>query len=180
MKTEEVQKWKAFEHPDGVLRDLSFLDAHEVTYTHSVEGKPDKVYRFFVTYSFHCFSKDYAHQTEEQKASLMYFAPKDKRPFCERRYELARQHLRWIVANLGSCKVIHAGYGSYAVVEIELGGGEKEFYFVVFSAFKEKKKMRLHITSAYPMSERPRGKKVSFFTIANNLLNGKPLPFPPK
>lgn len=79
LKTEEVQKWKAFEHPGGVLRDLSFLDAHEVTYTHSADDKPDKAYEFFVTYSFHCFSKGYDHQTEEQKASLMYYSPKDKR-----------------------------------------------------------------------------------------------------
>ncbi|HFK5791566.1 TPA: stationary phase growth adaptation protein [Enterobacter kobei] len=180
MKTEEVQKWKAVEHPDGALRDLSFLDAHEVTYTHSAPGRPDKTYTFFVTYSFHCFCKGYEHQTEEQQSALMYIAPKDKRPFCDRRYGLARLHLRRIVESLGTCKVIHAGYGSYAVVEVELGDGETEFYFVVFSAFKEKKKLRLHITSAYPVSEKPSGKKVSFYTIAHNLLSGKPLPLPPK
>lgn len=180
MNTEEVQKWKAFDHPDGVSRDLSFLDAHKVTYTHSAEGKADMVYQFFVTYSFHCFCKDYENQTEAMKASLMYFAPKDKRPFCERRYRLARSYLRQIIEKLGSCKVTHAGYGSYAVVEVDLPEEETKFYFVAFRAFKEKKKLRLHITSAYPVAGRSGGHKVSFFTIAHNLLSGKPLPRPPK
>lgn len=180
MKTEEVQKWKAFEHPDGAARDLSFLDAHDVIYRHCTEGKADRVYKFFVTYSFHCFCKGYEHQTEKVKASLMYFAPKDKRPFCERRYKLARLYLRQIVEGLDRCKVIHAGYGNYAVVEVELPDREKGFYFVVFSAFRERKKLRLHITSAYPVTERPGGQKVSFFTIAHNLLCGRSLPHPPK
>ncbi|EFO5895668.1 stationary phase growth adaptation protein [Salmonella enterica] len=180
VNTEEVQKWKAFNHPDGTVRDLSFLDAHEVTYIQSAPGKSDKVYKFFVTYSFHCFCKGYDEQTEEMKASLMYFAPKDKRPFCERRYELARSYLRQIVDGLGSSKVTHAGYGSYAVVEVDLAEGETEFYFVAFRAFKEKKKLRLHITSAYPVTERTGGQKVSFFKIAYNLLAGKPLPHPQK
>lgn len=180
MNIQEVQKWKAFEHPDGLLRDLSFLDAHEVLYTHSAPGKTDIVYKFLVTYSFHCFCKEYEHQSEAQKAALMYLAPGDKRPFCDRRYLLAKQHLRGIIEVLGQKKVIHAGYGSYAVVEVELGDGETEYYFVVFSAFREKKKLRLHITSAYPMDEKPGGASVSFFVIARNLLANKALPHPPK
>ncbi|EOU47270.1 hypothetical protein WC5_01031 [Escherichia sp. KTE114] len=26
---QEVEKWRPFEHPDGNVRDLSFLDAHQ-------------------------------------------------------------------------------------------------------------------------------------------------------
>ncbi|AKL10061.1 MULTISPECIES: stationary phase growth adaptation protein [Enterobacteriaceae] len=180
MNISEVTKWKDFAHPDGETRDLSFLDAHEVTYTHTAPGKPDKVYRFLVTYSCHCFCKDYEYQSDEDKAALMYHAVKESRPFCERRYQLARQHLRGIIETLGQRKVIHAGYGSYATVEVQLANGETEHYFVAFKAFREKKKLRLHISSAYPVEITSRGKSVSFFVIAHNLLTGKPLPQPPK
>ncbi|WGA68578.1 stationary phase growth adaptation protein [Escherichia fergusonii] len=178
--SQEVEKWRAFDHPDGVIRDLSFLDAHQAVYVQQPEGKQPIEYRFWVTYSFHCFTKGYAHQTEEEKAALMYHAPKESRPFCERRYNLARLHLKKAILSLSEGKVIHAGYGSYAVIEVDIGEGSKEFYFVAFKAFREKKKLRLHITSAYPVTEKPNGRSVKFFTIAYNLLRGKPLPKPPK
>ncbi|HFF1503567.1 TPA: hypothetical protein ACGBEO_004859, partial [Escherichia coli] len=47
-------------------------------------------------------------------------------------------------------------------------------------AFREKKKLRLHVTSAYPISEKQKGKSVKFFTIAYNLLRNKQLPQPSK
>ncbi|WP_249942308.1 hypothetical protein [Escherichia coli] len=107
-------------------------------------------YRFWVTYSLHCFTKDYEHQTNEEKQSLMYHAPKESRPFCQHRYNLARTHLKRTILALPESNVIHAGYGSYAVIEVDLDGGDKAFYFVAFRAFREKKKLRLHVTSAYP------------------------------
>ena len=57
---------------------------------------------------------------------------------------------------------------------------DKAFYFVAFRAFREKKKLRLHVTSAYPISEKQKGKSVKFFTIAYNLLRNKQLPQPSK
>nr|WP_020978407.1 PRK09717 superfamily protein [Proteus mirabilis]AFW18054.1 PRK09717 superfamily protein [Proteus mirabilis] len=74
---DEVAKWRPFTDQDGNIWDLSFLDAHEVSYTHCSPGKPDIVYKFTVSYSFHCFCKDYPEQTEEEKLSLMYDAGKD-------------------------------------------------------------------------------------------------------
>lgn len=144
----------------------------------SSEGKPDKPWRFLVSYSFHCFCKDYEHQSEEEKKALMYFAPKDARPFCRVRYLLAKKNLRTIVESLGVVKVIHAGYGNYAVAKIVSSTGVTEFYFVPFNVFREHKRLRLHITSAYPITQRPKGKPVSFFKIAHNLISGKPLPHP--
>ena len=176
----EVEKWTAFNHPDGTVRDLSFLDAHEAVYVHSAEGKEDITYRFWVTYSFHCFAKDYDHQDPDEIAALMYIAgDKGRRPFCEQRYELARTHLRRMVESLDKSRVIHAGYGSYAVLEMDLGNGEKLYYYVVVKAVREKKKLRLHITSAYPVTERPGGAPANFFSIAYALRANKPLPVPP-
>jgi hypothetical protein len=175
---DEVAQWRPFTDEDGSIWDLSFLDAHEVTYIHTAPGKPDVVYTFTVSYSFHCFCKDYSEQSEEDKSALMYHAGKDSRPFCKIRYSLAREKLRAIIEGLGNAKVIHAGYGSYAVVEITVNEGESEFYFVPFKVYRERKKLRLHVTSAYPINERPAGKPVSFFKIAHNLLRGRPLPRP--
>lgn len=169
MSSGEIQKWRAFK-----------LNAHEVTYTHSVEGKIDIEYRFFVTYSSHCFTKADDHQTPEEQAALMYSTGKEKRPFCERRYQLASKYLRDIICLLSQQKVIHAGYVSYATVEVGLENGETGYYFVIFKAFREAKKFRLHVTSAYPVDSKPAGAKVSFFVIARNLKANKPLPQPPK
>lgn len=91
---QEVEKWRPFGHPDGDIRDLSFLDAHQAVYVQHHEGKEPLEYRFWVTYSLHCFTKDYEHQTNEEKQSLMYHAPKESRPFCQHRYNLARIHLK--------------------------------------------------------------------------------------
>ena len=91
---QEVEKWRPFGHPDCDIRDLSFLDAHQAVYVQHHEGKEPLEYRFWVTYSLHCFTKDYEHQTNEEKQSLMYHAPKESRPFCQHRYNLARTHLK--------------------------------------------------------------------------------------
>ncbi len=49
MKIDEVEKWRPFTDAEGNTWDLSFLDAHEVIYTHRCEGKADKVYKFIVS-----------------------------------------------------------------------------------------------------------------------------------
>ncbi|MFM6311187.1 MAG: heat-shock protein, partial [Dolichospermum sp.] len=52
-------------------------------------------------------------------------------------------------------------------------------YFVVFTVFRESKKLRLHIQSAYPKYDGiGKVEKVRFFVIAKNLLNNKKLPTP--
>lgn len=33
---QEVEKWRPFGHPDGDIRDLSFLDAHQALSTFSI------------------------------------------------------------------------------------------------------------------------------------------------
>ncbi|MBS9319100.1 heat shock protein C [Escherichia coli] len=43
---QEVEKWRPFGHPDGDIRDLSFLDAHQAVYVQHHEGKEPLEYRF--------------------------------------------------------------------------------------------------------------------------------------
>lgn len=183
MQLDEVMSWRPFKPANGDAVDLSFLDAHQVTFIHKAEEKSDIEYTFWVTYSFHCFAKDYPELSKEDRSLLMYYAPNSARPFCYKRYELAKKHLRNIIDNLGAPETIvtHAGYGSYATCEILTETGNTIWYFVPFTVYREKKKFRIHVTSAYPLDEKPGHKgKVGFFKIAHNLKNNKKLPAPKK
>ncbi len=106
----------------------------------------------------------------------MYYSPKDSRPFCKVRYALAQKHLKRIITSLDKVRVVHAGYGSFAVIEVLSESGAIFYYQVPFKAYRMKKKLRIHVTSAYPVTDKPGGGKVGFFTIAYKLLVNKPLP----
>ncbi len=180
MNITEVIKWWPFVDAKGTIWDLSFLDAHEVIYTHQSESKADLEYRFFVTYSMHCFTKEYPSQSKDEKKALMYNSTKESRPFCRIRYELAKLHLKKTIFSLDKQVVCHAGYGSYAIIETLNRQNEICYYYVPFRVFREKKKFRIHVTSAYPVDSKPTGGKVGFFRISYNLFNGKTLPTPLK
>ena len=160
--------------------NLSHLNAHHVEYVDSRKASKPKTYKFIVTYGSHCFTKGTEEPSSEELQALMYRAPKESRPFNFERYELSKQ-LPSLIGSLGakSTLVFHAGYGNFATIRvIDLDGNEAD-YFVPFKAFREKKRLRLHIPSAYPKYEREgRVKKVGFFVIANNLLRGRQLPKP--
>lgn len=178
MILDEVTQWRPFEAEDGTVFDLSFLDARKVTYVHSLTGKPDVVYDFWVTYSCHCFTKDYPHLDETERQVLAYAAPRETRPFCQQRYTLAQQYLCQIVENLTSAEYIitDAGFGSYITAKVLTEEGETVWYHVPFRVYRERKKYRLHVLSAYPAPQRRGGGKIGFFKIAYNLRMGKPLP----
>jgi hypothetical protein len=175
---EEVTRWTDFTIGEKVY-DLSHLNAHWAEYIdHRNEANPT-TYRFIVTYSFHCFAKESADTSAEQSQQLMYRAPKDSRPFNIERYELS-QKLPGIIKSLGDKEILvfHAGYESYAAVKIINSTGNEVNYFVPFKVFKERKRFRIHVTSAYPKEDIGKVRKVSFFVIAKNLSIGKKLPSP--
>lgn len=178
LKLDKVSHWQPFEL-DGEKYDLSHLDAHVVEYIQPGDSKnPERRYKFYITYSFHCFAKDYAHLSEKERERLKYKTDKDSRPFCFKRYELSK-NLPAIIKNLGTSHVFHGGYESYATCDVQDDNGEQIQYFVSFVAYREMKKLRLHIKSAYPLTEElGKTKKVGFFNIAKNLLTNKPLPTP--
>jgi len=180
LKIDEVTAWKPFITPSGEVIDLSFLDAHQAFYRHEKADKPPITYEFWVTYSFHCFAKDYGALAEDQRQQLMYHGPRESRPSCHVRYGLAKSYLRLIISNLGSPEALvrHAGWESYATAKIIDSSGTELWYLVPFKVFRERKKFRIHVTSAYPIAEKPGGDKVGFFTIAHNLKAGKALPKP--
>lgn len=176
---EEVISWRNFS-ADGQIYDLSHLNAHWVEYLDDRDKEKLITYRFIVTYGFHCFTKESEELTREQSESLMYHSRQESRPFNFERYHLSKQ-LPSIVKALSenTTLVIHAGYGNYAAVKVLNSEGVEVDYFVAFKVFRDKKKFRLHVMSAYPKYD-GLGKiqKVKFFTIANNLFKGKKLPTP--
>lgn len=178
----EQTHFPPFSAPDGNKYDLSHLDATIIEYIHKApEDKPevvDKTYKFYVTYSLHCFAKDYPHLTNEARKLWQYDAKKESRPFCKRRYSLSLV-LPKVMKNLPQELTFHSGHKSFAVCTIEEDDGNQVEYYISFSAFREEKKLRFHIMSAYPL-DKPLGrrKKVNLFSIARNLLANKPLPKP--
>jgi hypothetical protein len=176
---EEVTNWRNFKIDDNT-HDLSHLDAQLVEYLDERdEDKPIK-YRFIITYGLHCFTKDTEDLSRKESRLLMYHAPRESRQFNFERYELSKQ-LPSIINTLGNKQtlVCHAGYGKFATVKALDSNGSEIDYFVPFSVFKESKKLRLHVRSAYPIYEGVgKIKKVDFFVIAKNLLHGKKLPKP--
>jgi len=160
----EVKQWRNFTYKSQVY-DLSHLNAHWVEYLDDRDKNNPISYKFIVTYSLHCFTKESNELTDEELQLLMYNAPKESRPFNFERYNLSKL-LPDITKLLGekTTLVCHAGYGNFATVKILDSNGIEINYFVVFNVFRENKKLRLHIQSAYPKYDGiGKIKKVSFF-----------------
>lgn len=177
MKLNEIVHWDEFVAKDGQIFDLTFLDAKKVTYKHSAKGKDDIFYDFYVTYSFHCFTKDYPELSSNARLELAYSTPKETRPFCIIRYKFAKEYLCGIIENLGLPEhvITDAGYGNYVTAKLITEDGNSIWYKIPFKVYRENKKYRLHVLSAYPTGERPKGGKIGFFVIAYNLRFGKSL-----
>lgn len=179
---EEVKKWKAFEYLTKIY-DLSHLDAGEVCYKDDNKEKPT-IYKFYVTYSCHCFTENDASLSEAKKEELIYSAPKEQRPFSFARYELSKK-LPIIISNLPSLmirfestsKMHHQGRYGFLTITYEN-------YVIFLSFFREQKKLRIHVRSAYKIlnaQEKYKShKKMKFFSLAHNLLGSKPIKEPHK
>lgn len=177
-KINEVERWREFVFNQNDY-DLSHLNACWVEYLDERNPEP---YGFFVTYGLHCFTaKDPDPAFSPDLDDPEYHGPSETRYFNLERYQLSKQ-LPTIIQSLNQKQtlVFHAGYGNYASVKIINSNGVEINYLVVFRAFREKKKFRLHIHSAYPKMELGKIQKVNFLNIAYNLSQGKPLPRPRK
>jgi hypothetical protein len=153
---EEVKKWKAFEYLEKTY-DLSHLDSGEVWYKDDNKENPT-IYKFYVTYSCHCFTENDPNLSEIEKEKLMYSSPREQRPFNFARYELSKK-LPIIISSLPNLnmwfdpkpKMHHQERFSFLTITYES-------YFIALSFFREQKKLRIHIRSAYIKESKP-GKK---------------------
>ncbi|MBD2212962.1 heat-shock protein [Nostoc linckia FACHB-104] len=177
IKTEVIQ-WKNFTYNNEVF-DLSHLNAHWVKYCDERNESKPITYKFIVTYGSHCFTTSQEVSGEESPL-LMYHAPRESRPFDVERYSLSK-YLPNIIHSLAdkTTLVCHAGYGNFATVKVVDSNSRVIDYFVVFTVFRENRKLRLHVMSAYPKYDGiGKVKKVSFLVIAKNLLANQQLPRP--
>ena len=167
----EIEQWKSFVHQESVY-ELSHLNAFKIVY---VDSKTGNQYTFFVTFGLHCFTKDLDSLTEIERQDLLYSSRREVRPFNFERYNYSKS-LPDLIRKLHEVYIFDAGYDNYATLDLLSDDGVQVNYKVVFKAFREKKKLRLHISSAYPVDDPGKTKKVGFFAIARNLLMDRPLP----
>lgn len=168
---EKIKKWNSFNH-NGKNYDLSHLDYHIIDF---IDEERNKKYKVHVTYSHHCFTKENPELTKEENEILIYYSPKDKRPFNFERYNLSFR-IKEILLGLEKCPIcFHDAHGKF--IKIDFG---EEKYILNFSVYREKKKMRLHVLSAYaedksryPEKNIKKMKKINFFIILFNTLNNK-------
>ncbi|MEO9943781.1 heat-shock protein [Paraglaciecola sp.] len=172
----EVQCWSPHTHVTGEVFCLEHLDAELITYQDSKQA--DICYKFYITYSHHCFTKD-EHTTQAGQNSVsQYPSPKDRRAFHIGRYNLSKS-LPQIIRTLPEQFVYHGGYDNYCSATFTDPQGNEIVYQIVFSVFRSQKKLRLHVESAYLLDKGlGKIKKVKFEKIAWALLRNKKLPRP--
>jgi len=170
-RIEEIKKWKNFEY-EGKTYCLKHLSFHSVNF---FDKKENKNYVVYVTYSFHCFAKNYSHidlESEESK-KLMYHTKKESRHFNFERYDLSFKIKDMINALNEYPKFYKGGYDKFLVCKDENG----QNYIVCLKIFKENKKLRIHIESAYPENDLNKKnnfkEKISIFPILKKALIGK-------
>nr|WP_318384459.1 hypothetical protein [uncultured Enterobacter sp.] len=161
-----VQQWEPFEY-GGANYSLAHLDAHEVVF------KSDKTsYTFVVTYGLHCFAKDIT----PYNIPVVYQDGREIRSVCMERYEASKQ-LRHILPNLPSLVLYQTTVEKFFTLFMMNSATQKiEPYKICFACFKEKRLMRMHITSAFFVrtgagapGNAPLNKKLSVFKIAKDL-----------
>lgn len=136
-----LQHWEPFQYA-GVTYGLDHLDSHELRFQKE-EGK-DPI-RFVVTYGLHCFTKD----DTEQNIPLKYADGRESRYICLERYEASKQ-LRSMLEKLGG-EVVYLVQGEtfFTLNVMNNASGEVEPFKICMAIFRENRKLRIHVTSAF-------------------------------
>lgn len=167
-----------FGHEDNATQNWGVFNGYDLRHLNSSLVKyifDDQEYKVYVTYSHHCFAKTIPGYNDQ--AQMLFPHPKDPRHFHHERYMLSLE-LPNIIKELPTLYTFHGGgkdnYCSCKVVNQE---GKSIDYLVVFTVFRSIRKLRLHVTSAYP--ETPgKTNKVRFEKIIKALRSGRKLPGP--
>tara|TARA_Y100000310_G_scaffold170879_1_gene171030 strand:+ start:1099 stop:1632 length:534 start_codon:yes stop_codon:yes gene_type:complete len=167
-----VQKWRNF-HYKGKTYTFEHLCAKKLTFENP--NIPEK-YTLYITISHHVFTEGVKNKTYTNDE--LYPNNKDKRVFSIERYLLSKR-IPDILSNLPNQFFYHGGHGKYCSCKIENSKGVEVTYQIVYRIWRQERKLRFHIESAYPLENNGRKKKVKFWTICHNLINGKKPPKPP-
>jgi hypothetical protein len=176
--------WRPFVH-EGVNYDLSHLHPFVQTFEQAAQGdKPARNYQAQVIFSLHCFTHG-AVGTEDLQGPLGYADSRETRIFDFDRYEQSRQ-LPDIVRALPVSPCFHTDHGNFFTVKnCNPATGQEATYEVYFTASRASSKavpLNLFVQSAYIRdrlhTNRPSRKKIGFFVILHNTLNGRPIKAP--
>lgn len=146
-------------------------------------GTPSKAYNFIISFGLHCFTRGVNPRKNENIADfkvLHYSDPRETRIFCFDRYRQSSL-LPDIAKSISQRKCFNTGKGNFFTIELKDVDGVKRDYEVYFKVSRESKgRLRLHIVSAYIRddeheSAQPQKKKISFFVIAHNIQNNRPI-----
>lgn len=176
--------WKPFTH-EGASYDLSHLHPFVHTFEQAEQaGKPARSYPVQVIFSLHCFTRG-ADGIEDSKGPLGYADSRETRIFDFGRYAQSRQ-LPEIVRALPTSPCYHTNHGNFFTVRLlNPATGQEDTYEVYFTASRSSSKavpLNLFVQSAYVRdrlhANRPSRKKIGFFVILHNILNGRPIKVP--
>lgn len=163
---DSIQVWEDCSH-EGDLFSLSHLSAHEVSYPRE-KGSP---FIFIVTYGLHCFTKDGTEYNVPVKVS----DGRETQMLCVERYESSKNLPRIIeeLAESGARIYQTAEEKYFTVSKLNNLTGEVEPYKICIAVFKEKRRLRIHVLSAFFVREGPgspdnpiKGKGFTIFKVA--------------
>tara|TARA_B100000446_G_scaffold154174_1_gene149908 strand:- start:379 stop:954 length:576 start_codon:yes stop_codon:yes gene_type:complete len=180
-----VIKWSDFCFQEDVY-SLAHLETMEHEYVQEAKGekgaksyKPERVYRFWIEFGLHCFTKGpSAHKGKvlaDYPEELWYSDSRETRIFSFERYKWSLM-LPNIAKGISRSPCYHTGKGNFFVISIDQKQGNREEYEVYFKVTRtgQKGRLRLFIESAYirdpeHKSAQPKKNKINFFVIANNI-----------
>jgi hypothetical protein len=179
-----MMEWRAFVHA-GVVYDLAHLHPFVHTFEQPAKGgKPACFYPVQVIFSLHCFTRA-ANGPDEVTGPLGYSDSRETRIFDFARYAQSKL-LPDIVANLPTSPCFHTNHGNFFTVRsLNPATGQEATYEVYFTASRSKSKaapLNLFVQSAYVRDRlhvnKPVRKKIAFFVILHNTLNGRAIKLP--
>jgi hypothetical protein len=163
---DSIQVWEDLSH-EGNLFSFGHLSAHEVSYPRE-NGSP---FIFIVTYGLHCFTKD----GTDHNVPVMVSDGRETQTLCVERYESSK-NLPRIIKELAEsrARIYETTQEKYFTVsKLNNLTGEVEPYKICIAVFKEKRRLRIHVLSAFFVREGPgspgnpvRGKGFSIFKVA--------------
>ena len=178
-------QWKNFVH-DGQQYDLMHLHPFVRTFEQPAKGdKPARTYEVQVIFSLHCFTRG-ANDGDALQGHLAYADTRETRIFDFARYEQS-QSLRDIIDGLPTAPCFHTDHGNFFTIKrVNPATGDAETYEVYFTASRSGAgggRLNLFVQSDYVRDARhatnkPSRKKIGFFVILHNILNGRPIKAP--
>jgi hypothetical protein len=138
---DSIQQWDDFYY-QGKNYDMGHLNAHEVVF----KGKKDD-FKFIVTYGLHCFAKD------NEPTSIPYLIKdgREEKNVDLERYE-ASKSLRSFINTLSKedIKIYQTTEEKFFTLRVlNNSTGEEETYKICIAIYKENRKLRIHVISAF-------------------------------